>query len=177
MLSIVLVFYMTNTKLYNNIYNRMEKTFDTLVHFNISGSEGSRANSSILMIKYYKDSELTKILVGEGYDHYSSWAKQKFSDRNSVNVSYARGHINNIIAIVGISTGILGLVIYYFLYYTLLYRKLIDKQDLIFIILVQLSFGFFISYYYWWIILIIIIKNKILEIHNNENLHIRYDLR
>ena len=91
---------------------RMYLVYDSLIGNNISGSEGSRINSIIVMLDYLKQSNTLEFFFGEGYGKYDSWLIEKYKFFNKAMVSYARGQINNTIAIVGISTGVVGLFLY-----------------------------------------------------------------
>ena len=79
------------------------------------------------MIDYWSSQDWTNLLIGEGYANYSEWLRQEFGYLTPILSSFARGQINNIFAAIGISTGIIGLLLY------LLFVKSIFSRRYIFI--------------------------------------------
>ena len=91
---------------------RLDVVVDVVIGGTLTGSEGSRANAIPVMIDYWSSQGWIHFFMGEGYANYSEWLVQEFGYINSVLSSFARGQINNIFAAIGISTGVVGILLY-----------------------------------------------------------------
>lgn len=93
-----------------NYANRIDRTMASLVEDHLVGSEGSRANAIPVMLDYW-DNGPQQLLVGEGYANFEMWLMREYGHLGRWS-SYARGEVNNTFAVVGISTGAPGLLLF-----------------------------------------------------------------
>jgi hypothetical protein len=92
--------------------SRLDVVIDVVTGGTLTGSEGSRANTIPVMIDYWSSQSWIHLFMGEGYANYSKWLVQEFGYLNPTLSSFARGQINNIFAAIGISTGVVGVLLY-----------------------------------------------------------------
>lgn len=149
-------------------HERILLTVESLISGNISGSEGSRSNSIIVMLNYLRNADFHSFFMGEGYGRYDKWLMQNFSGFNEAMVSYARGQINNTIAVVGISLGFVGLFIYLKFFFSLVKSKLLSQKALVLHLFIQFSFGFLVGYFFWGIILIFMLIQNFNQEHKKN---------
>jgi O-antigen ligase len=145
-----------------HIYNRIKNSFTSILEFNVLGSEGPRLNSLIVLLRYYQD-ERTNIYFGEGYSNYENWLIDNFSSYDPIRVPFARGTIHNLFAVIGISTGIVGLILYLIIFIAMYRNKIIDKDSLILILLIQFAYTQIVGYLIWGILLIFRYKATALQ--------------
>jgi hypothetical protein len=146
----------------NLVRERFLKISDVIGNYNMSGSEASRVNSFFILFKYWNDEGFSGMLVGEGYANYREWLVTNFGQLDRARVSFARGHINNIIGVIGISTGIVGLILFLIFNYSFIYNHKLRNGFLFMIslFLVYFIYDFLIGYLMWALINMYIIINS-----------------
>jgi hypothetical protein len=109
---IILLFQTTNVdKIFFHIYSRLSSIPNVIFSEDYTvSSVGKRLNSIETAFLYLETEGLTEDLAGEGYSNYEFWLENKFVDIYS-SESIART-LQNIFAIIIISTGIIGLFLY-----------------------------------------------------------------
>ncbi|MBO6523631.1 MAG: hypothetical protein JJ971_07405 [Balneolaceae bacterium] len=142
------------------LINRITTTVKSIANSNYSGSEGSRGNSILVLLKYLDEANSVQFFFGEGYGRYDTWLIKNFGMYNPAMVSFARGHINNAVAVIGISNGLIGLFFYLMIFVYLATSKLLTKKSLIIHFFVQFSYAFIVGYMFWGIILIFMLESR-----------------
>ena len=142
------------------ILERVSLTIESVVNSNYSGSEGSRANSLFVLLKYFSEASYIELLTGEGYGRYDLWLIEKFGHLNSAMVSFARGHINNAVAVVGISNGLIGLALYISIFLVMYADKTLTFRALFIHLLIQFSYAFVVGYMFWGILLLLKLASR-----------------
>lgn len=132
--------------------------FTVLMSAEYVGSIGSRANTLPVMVGYWVDHWPWGSLAGTGYGNFEEWLVQTYGYLGSMS-SFARGELNSIIAVVGISTGAIGLVLFTLLLLAVVARPFRrDRfQLLAFLFMFQLAYGYLIFYFFWHCILVLVI--------------------
>ena len=77
----------------------------------LTGSEGSRANALPVLGAYWSGGGVSRVIWGEGYANHEAWLVREYGDLGEFS-SFAQGQINNVMAVLGIATGAVGLVMY-----------------------------------------------------------------
>lgn len=96
--------------LFDLVFGRIDRVIYVVQNAVYRGSEGSRANAIPVMIDYWTSQGLDGVLVGEGYARYQGWLASTFARWEYSTL--AQGRLANVLAILGISTGVVGLVLY-----------------------------------------------------------------
>lgn len=138
--------------------NRAEDMYSVIISRDFTGSVGTRSNAIRALPIYWSDKGLIGFLFGTGYGNYENWLIQNFSHMGS-RVAMARGDINNLIAVVWLSTGLFGFAAYAYFFkriFTLSVHKSLYLPVLVFVILVQFATGSLIAYNYWFLLFIVI---------------------
>ncbi|QTN38498.1 hypothetical protein HZ996_04830 [Cryomorphaceae bacterium] len=139
------------------IINRITETFSSISSSSFEGSEGVRANSIFVMFNYLNEGGVKQFFLGEGYSHYDKWLIERF--KGNPLIGYSRGQIFNAFAVVGLSVGVLGLL----LYLNLLFRLSLDSKFNRFEIglhaAIQFSLAFIVSYLFWGVLILIGLSN------------------
>jgi len=152
-----------------HVYDRIINTYDSLLEYNVLGSEGSRINSLTVLFKYYQD-DSSSILFGEGYSNHENWLEKKFEGyRDGPSVSFARGAIHNVFGGIGISTGVIGLILYLNIFVAMYRNRIVDKDSLILLILIQFSYSQIVGYLIWGIMLMFRYKKMCLPEFSQSN--------
>lgn len=123
-------------------------------------SEGSRVNTINVMFDYFKKEGGGKALYGEGFSNHDKWLMNEYASYSPRLVAYARGHINNIISVIGISSGIIGIIIYMMLLRGYVKNISIKKSSLLLLISINITIGFLIGNILWQMTVILIINDK-----------------
>jgi hypothetical protein len=132
--------------------------YSVIISRDFTGSVGTRSNAIRALPIYWSDKGLIGFLFGTGYGNYENWLIQNFSHMGS-RVAMARGDINNLIAVVWLSTGLFGFAAYAYFFkriFTLSVHKSLYLPVLVFVILVQFATGSLIAYNYWFLLFIVI---------------------
>jgi hypothetical protein len=94
------------------VVRRINDSFRAYEYGVLKGSEGSRINSTFIVFDYLASQDLWHALTGEGYANYDRWLVEKYWYLDRGRSSFARGDLHNAFSVVGISTGLLGLLLY-----------------------------------------------------------------
>lgn len=145
--------------------------FTVLMSADYVGSIGSRVNALPVMIDYWIDNWPWGTMAGLGYANFEQWLIHSFGYLGEMS-SFARGEVNSIIVVVGLSTGLVGLILFSFLMCSALRKPLrgLGLQMIVFLIMVQLVYGYLVSYFFWHCVLILIIVAIHQQRHNEKNL-------
>lgn len=92
------------------VFGRLGRTLFVVQNAVYRGSEGSRANAIPVMLRYWSSHGLHGVLFGEGYARYESWLSSTFAYWRFSTL--AQGRLANVLAVLGISTGAVGLALY-----------------------------------------------------------------
>jgi hypothetical protein len=158
LLFIILCMFLISPNFYQNISYRIKNTILAFTSFRAVGSEESRINSFPVLIDYYNSSD-GNIIFGEGYSNYEKWLQNNYSHLGRSS-SFARGTIHNAFGVVGISTGIIGLLIYILIFVNMGLKKIVPWDGIILHGLIQLSYTLMIGYLFWGIVLFLIANEK-----------------
>ena len=160
---VTIISYIIFPSTFDQLINRISNTYFSFNSSNITGSEESRINTFPVLINYFTSSD-GNILTGEGYSNYEGWLINNYSYAGLLS-SFARGQIHNAFAVIGISTGLMGLIIYLSIFLIMGSKNILPWDAIIFHLLIQLSYTLMIGYFLWGILLVIIAnKNqKMLE--------------
>lgn len=155
--SVLSVFHSEAGEGFKKIGDRVVKIHSVLVSGDLSGSEGSRMNSYILVQEYFSSSGALAVLVGTGYANYSDWLKERFGGRAG-NVSAARGTADNRLVIVLLSTGIAGTIVYILFFGSVFWRFYAEKEISLIVLFVIAHFatGALLAYAHWQLLLILL---------------------
>ncbi len=88
-------------------FSRVEKLILVFQSGQLEGSEGSRLNAFLSLFDYWRDKGLAGFLFGTGYANYEDWLLHKYGYLGA-SAALARGHVNNILVVVFLSTGVCG---------------------------------------------------------------------
>jgi hypothetical protein len=102
---------------------RLEEVITVLKLGVLTGSEGSRVQSTLIMFDYVFNQDWVHVLIGEGYSNAEAWLRNQFSYLGEERASFARGHLHNMFSTVILSTGLVGLGIYMYFLVTILGQK------------------------------------------------------
>ncbi len=141
------------------IIERLIETVTSLEQGDLSGSEGSRINSLSVMFQYLAEQNPIKLLIGEGYSYYSEWLIDRFSGYPLI--GYSRGQIFNAFAVIGISLGVIGLILYTIFFFSLAGSNDFKFYEILFHFIIQFSLAFFVGYLFWSVLMLIKFKNII----------------
>jgi hypothetical protein len=127
----------------------------------VQGSEASRARSAVIHLEYWASKNWWGAMIGEGYGNQSEWLISEFGHLKGT--SFAEGKMHNNFAYIGVTTGIVGFVLYLKTIYTLVLKnKKIPTEIVVVWIVAHFAMGFITSYRFWWPLLVgvTIFKNK-----------------
>lgn len=138
--------------------SRSLTVFDVVSDMNFEGSEGSRANALQALWIYWHDQGVFGFLFGTGYANYEGWLLDNFGYLNPILSSFARGQINNILAVVGISTGAIGIWFYiWFLMRVLANAGLLKKPAVLVLVFgFHMAYGGLIAHLFWHMLLALV---------------------
>jgi hypothetical protein len=142
------------------VFNRLQETFLSVGQSNYYGSEGVRANSIFLMFEYLGEQKFINLMLGEGYSYYDEWLIDRFAGADQL-VGYSRGQIFNAFAVIGISLGVIGLILYSNFFFLLARSKDFNLLEILFHILIQFSLAFMVGYLFWSVLILMKFKNII----------------
>jgi len=146
------------------LWGRMEEAIVAIQLGLVAGSEASRAYSAVIVFEYWANQDWFYILFGEGYANHQQWLMQEYSYLQDQNVSFARGDIHNNFAMLGIATGVIGLLAYLLFVITFYLNKNLYVPFSIFAVWIVSHFamGYFSFYRFWFPIILstIIFSNQ-----------------
>ena len=151
---------------FQNIINRSNNAVNALLTFNTSGSEQTRINSIPVLIDYFKSNN-TNPLIGEGYSNYQDWLINNYGSHGKGN-SFGRGTIHNAFGVIGISTGIIGIIIYILIFILMGVNKILSWNAIFFHWLIQMSYTMMVAYFFWGIVLLLIANEKVEKSYRNK---------
>ena len=109
--TIILLFQLLNmNSIFSYIYGRVHSIPTAILNVDYSGSVGKRVNAINTALLYLRTGGILEITSGEGYANYEDWLEGQFSTSYS-SVGIART-IQNIFAVIIISTGLVGFFLY-----------------------------------------------------------------
>jgi len=155
---------------FQNIISRSNNAVSALLSFNTAGSEESRINSIPVLINYF-NSNNSNPLIGEGYSNYQGWLINNYGSHGKSN-SFARGTIHNAFGVIGISTGIIGLIIYILIFILMGINKILSWNAILFHWVIQMSYTLMVGYFFWGIVLLLIVDQKIMKSNRSYNYEI-----
>lgn len=139
--------------IFDLVFGRLERVMFVLQNAVYRGSEGSRANAIPVMLDYWSSQGLDGLLVGEGYARYQGWLESTFAHWESSTL--AQGRLANVLAILGISTGAVGLLLYLAFVASVAAdpaRRLPAAFVAVWLVM-HLAYGFLIGYLLWSLLL------------------------
>ena len=90
---------------------RINQMFADLRGGNLTGSEGSRANAYLALQDYWQDTGIYGFFFGTGYANYEGWLLGQYGYLSGL-ASFARGHVDSILVVLFLSTGVFGFLAY-----------------------------------------------------------------
>ena len=158
LLSMVLLKSTVFMEVIDKIFGRIMKTLDVLRSGDLVGSEASRVNVLPVLMDYWRIEGFPGVFFGTGYGNASDWLITNYGHLGG-QATVGRGHFDNILVGISLTTGIFGLVFY--MLFTVLCISRVGKENffLIFIIFILLNFstGFLIAYPIWHLMAIILL--------------------
>ena len=142
---------------------RVRLTIFSLLTHDLYGSEGSRINSLYVMFKYFMESGKTGLLIGTGFTYYSEWLINMFG--NDPLLHYSTGEIFNTFAAVGISNGIIGLVLYILYINQIRKSHYITNKYIQYFIVINFVISGLQGYFLWSILIILKMNNTANKFH------------
>lgn len=94
---------------------RLRQAWSAVGETMVAGSEASRMQSILIMGDYIEETGLPGVLTGEGYGNYQQWFESRFGylqTQRGLDVPFARGDVYNMVTVILVSTGIIGVVLY-----------------------------------------------------------------
>ena len=142
----------------DHLVERLLRTVEAVQLGNLSGSEGSRANTIRVLFDYWKLEGLYGFMFGTGYGNSSDWLIQNFRNLDSW-ATVSRGSVDSIIVAILISTGFFGGVFYLFFAALCLSRVGRDSflRFFMFFLLLNMATGFLIAYPIWHLFAVILL--------------------
>jgi len=138
-------------------FGRLEEAITAIQLGLVSGSEASRARSATIVFEYWASHDWLQTFAGEGYANYENWLEQTFAHTgNELGSSFARGSMQNVFSVVGISTGMIGMSLYLgFIGSVTLRKRASVPLGLVTLWLVyHFATGYLVTYRLWWPILL-----------------------
>lgn len=114
----------TPYEVYNLFARRIEQVVEVIQVGIVVGSEGGRVQSTLILFRYLADQDLLHFFIGEGWAHFSEWLTERFGHLPEELTSFARGDLHNAYSVVGMSTGVVGLVLFLRLLWNILSSRL-----------------------------------------------------
>lgn len=141
------------------LFDRIDEAYTAIQLGLVSGSEASRARSATIVFEYWASQDILHLLVGEGYANYEEWLIQTFAGRGEPGgpgSSFGRGNVQNVFSAVGISVGLIGLIVYCIFLWSMFGSKryLFSCPFIICFLVYHCAVGILIGYRFWWPILI-----------------------
>lgn len=130
-------------------YSRIEDAITAIQLGLVKGSEASRARSATIFIEYWDSQDWWTALVGEGYGNQSEWLIQNYGHLKGT--SFARGSVHNNFAYIGITTGVIGIILYLCFIVSLI-RKRSGIPLAVFGVWIigHFAMGYLTFYRFWW---------------------------
>ena len=148
---------------YEVVIFRLERTLSSVATASLYGSEGMRANSLPVMFDYFAQADFRQFIMGEGYTYYDAWLIDAFQMFDPARMGFARGQIFNAFAVVGISGGVIGLLLYVMSFWGFAASRFFTRQDVLLHFLIQFSLAFIVGYLFWGVLLMMRIKNHVIS--------------
>ena len=127
----------------------------------VQGSEASRARSATIFFEYWASQDWWGALVGEGYGNQEEWLVDNFGHLGG-NISFARGSVHNNFAYVGITTGVMGFLLYVFNILVFVKKRYYVPVSIFGIwVLGHFAMGYLTFYRFWWPLILGIVIFKI----------------
>jgi hypothetical protein len=143
-----------------NTTRRLSQTVMAVGTTDLVGSVGSRANSFDPVFRYYKQTDVPGAFLGLGYGNTSEWLINEYRFFENRRISFVRGQITNAFALFSLSTGLIGGLLYIFIFLMPFLTRSIEFRDLLLIVLIQFAFAIVIGYFFWAIMLLIKLSNE-----------------
>ena len=135
------------SKVASKIHERVLLTKDVIEKQKSEGSSGERSSFIWVSKIYVKQSSAINILIGEGFSNYRQWLLN-----NEKQIGYKTGEVYNLLLVVLLSSGLLGLIIFILMVIKISNINLLIYDETVFIILVFVSFfthGYLTMYWVW----------------------------
>ncbi|MFB6280317.1 MAG: hypothetical protein ABEK75_12495 [Salinibacter sp.] len=135
---------------------RLEEVIAVLQFGILTGSEGSRVQSTLIMFDYLFTQDWMHILIGEGYSNAEVWLRNNFAFLGEERASFARGDLHNMFSTITLSTGLVGLGLYVSFLCTI-FRQKTRSVPILFVavvFIIHFATGYLLYARLWMMILI-----------------------
>jgi len=135
---------------------RLEEVVAVLRLGILTGSEGSRVQSTLVMFDYISNQDWMHVLMGEGYSNAEVWLRENFAFLGAERASFARGDLHNMFSTITLSTGLVGLGLYAAFLVTI-FRQKTRSVPLLFItvvFIIHFATGYLLYARFWMMMLV-----------------------
>jgi hypothetical protein len=131
------------------IYGRLDDAVTAIQLGLVKGSEASRARSATIFLKYWASQDWWGALIGEGFGNQAKWLVENFGHLKGT--SFARGSVHNNFAYIGITTGVVGFLLYIVNIFVFIKERVSVPISIFGVwVLGHFAMGYLTFYRFWW---------------------------